>query len=186
LEIEKNVTLNGTARQIWQLLLDPQVMGACVPGMKSIDVISPVEYLAKMEVKISFLTAKFKIKTKIAEQDAPTFLQSEGTGEDSSIASSFKQTTRIWLTQRNFVEGEPTLGNEPAQCDLRMQVDVTMLGRIGSFGLNAMKTKADLMWDEFIAKLRLQNLPTISAVEPIVEVVEPTAEPISENKNAEL
>jgi uncharacterized protein len=186
LEIEKNVTLNGTARQIWQLLLDPQVMGACVPGMKSIEIISPVEYLAKMEVKISFLTAKFKIKTKIAEQDAPSFLQSEGNGEDSSIASSFKQTTRIWLTQRNFVEGEPVVESEPAQCDLRMLVDVTMLGRIGSFGLNAMKTKADLMWDEFIAKLRLQNLPIIATVEQIVEVVEPTVELILENKNAEL
>jgi uncharacterized protein len=169
LEIEKNVTLNGTAPQIWQLLLDPEVMGACVPGMKSIEVISPVEYLAKMEVKISFLTAKFKIKTKIALQEAPIFLQSEGTGEDSSIASSFKQTTRIWLTQKSVVEGEP------AQCDLRMLVDVTMLGRIGSFGLSAMKTKADLMWDEFIAKLRLQNLPINEPVDTALE-----------NKNAEL
>jgi uncharacterized protein len=158
LEIEKNVTLPGTSQQLWRLLLDPQIMGACVPGMKSIEVISPIEYLASMEVKVSFLTAKFKIKTKIIEQDAPWFLKSEGTGEDLSIVSSFKQTTLIWLTPREMAE------NEAAQCDLRMLVDVTVLGRIGSFGLSAMKTKADLMWDEFITKLRAQNLPSV--VEP--------------------
>jgi uncharacterized protein len=154
LEIEKNVTLPGTPQQLWQLLLNPQVMGVCVPGMKSIEVVCPTEYLAKMEVKVSFLTAKFKIKTVIAEQDEPRYLKSQGTGEDSSIASSFKQTTCIWLS-------DTTVDPLNSQCALRMLVDVTMLGRIGSFGLSAMKTKADLMWDEFILKLRVQELPII-------------------------
>jgi uncharacterized protein len=165
-EIEKNVTLPGTAQQLWQLLLDPQVMGQCVPGMKSIEVISPTEYLAKMEVKISFLTAKFKIKTVIVEQDQPRFLKSQGSGEDSSIASSFKQTTCIWL---NDVSSEPS----SPQCNLRMVVDVTMLGRIGSFGLSAMKTKADLMWDEFILKLRGQVLYNCQPHDPLKSPVTP-------------
>ncbi len=171
MEIEKNATLFGTPQQLWQLLLNPQVMGACVPGMKSIEVISPTEYLASMEVKISFLTAKFKIKTVIAEQDEPKYLKSQGTGEDSSIASSFKQTTCIWLS-------DATLDSQNPHCALRMLVDVTMLGRIGSFGLSAMKTKADLMWDEFILKLRAQELPGMvlpDVVDPdVVQLVPPT------------
>jgi uncharacterized protein len=165
-EIEKNVTLNGTAQQLWQLLLDPQVMGQCVPGMKSIEVFSPTEYLAKMEVKISFLTAKFKIKTVIVEQDQPRFLKSQGSGEDSSIASSFKQTTCIWLNDVSSELSSP-------QCNLRMVVDVTMLGRIGSFGLSAMKTKADLMWDEFILKLRGQVLYNCQPNDPLKSPVTP-------------
>jgi uncharacterized protein len=165
-EIEKNVTLPGTAQQLWQLLLDPQVMGQCVPGMKSIEVISPTEYLAKMEVKISFLTAKFKIKTVIIEQDQPRFLKSQGSGEDSSIASSFKQTTCIWLNDVSNESSSP-------QCNLRMVVDVTMLGRIGSFGLSAMKTKADLMWDEFILKSRGQALPVLTANEQVIQLPTP-------------
>jgi uncharacterized protein len=165
-EIEKNVTLTGTAQQLWQLLLDPQVMGQCVPGMKSIEVISPTEYLAKMEVKISFLTAKFKIKTVIIEQDQPRFLKSQGSGEDSSIASSFKQTTCIWLNDVSNESSSP-------RCTLRMVVDVTMLGRIGSFGLSAMKTKADLMWDEFILKLRGQVLYNCQPHDPLKSPVTP-------------
>jgi uncharacterized protein len=168
LEIEKNATLHGSPQQLWLLLLNPQVMGACVPGMKSIEVISPTEYLAKMEVKISFLTAKFKIKTVIAEQDEPKYLKSQGTGEDSSIASSFKQNTCIWLS-------DMTLDSQNPQCALRMLVDVTMLGRIGSFGLSAMKTKADLMWDEFILKLRAQELPTLVSPE-IVHLERPAGD----------
>jgi uncharacterized protein len=168
LEIEKNVTLPGTPQQLWLLLLNPQVMGECVPGMKSIEVISPIEYLAKMEVKISFLTAKFKIKTVISEQEEPKYLKSQGTGEDSSIASSFKQTTCIWIS-------DTTRDSQNPQCALRMLVDVTMLGRIGSFGLSAMKTKADLMWEEFILKLRAQPLPVMVLPE-VVQLDTPAQE----------
>ena len=70
MDIEKSVSLNASAEKIWALLLDPQVMGACVPGMKSIEVISDTEYLAEMHVKFSFLSAKFKLRTEVVEQEA--------------------------------------------------------------------------------------------------------------------
>ena len=34
-----------------------------------------------------------------------------------------------------------------------MRVDVDVLGRIGSFGLSAMRTKADRLWEEFVSNL---------------------------------
>jgi hypothetical protein len=42
-----------------------------------------------------------------------------------------------------------------------------------SFGLSAMKTKADLMWDEFILKLRGQALPVLSANEQVIQMPTP-------------
>ena len=91
-----------------------------------------------MHVKISFVSAKFKLKTKIVEQRAPQYLRSEGTGDDASLASSLKQRSEIFLT------GLPDGGTE-----LKMKVTVDVLGRLGSFGLSVMKTKADRLWDEF-------------------------------------
>ena len=79
MDIEKSLTLSAPAEQIWTLLLDPQVMGACVPGMKSIEVISGTEYLAEMHVKFSFLSAKFKLRTEVVAQDRPRYLRSQGT-----------------------------------------------------------------------------------------------------------
>lgn len=142
MEIEKTLTVAASPQRVWALLLDPQVMGGCVPGMKSIDVVSDVEYVALMHVKIAFINAKFKLRTTIVEQRAPTYLRAEGTGEDASVASSLKQQSEIFLTPT--AEG----GTE-----LRTKVQVDVLGRLGTFGLSVMKTKADRMWEEFGANL---------------------------------
>ncbi|MDM0072821.1 SRPBCC family protein [Variovorax sp. J2P1-59] len=138
MEIEKTLTVAAPPQRVWAMLLDPQVMGGCVPGMQSIEVVSDVEYVALMHVKIAFVSAKFKLRTTIVEQREPSYLRAEGTGEDASVASSLKQQSEIFLTPTS--EG----GTE-----LRIKVKVDVLGRLGTFGLSVMKTKADRMWEEF-------------------------------------
>ncbi|MGJ7508994.1 CoxG family protein [Variovorax sp. GT1P44] len=138
MEIEKTLTVAAPPQRVWAMLLDPQVMGGCVPGMQSIEVVSDVEYVALMHVKIAFVSARFKLRTTIVEQRAPSYLRAEGTGEDASVASSLKQQSEIFLAPT--AEG----GTE-----LRIKVKVDVLGRLGTFGLSVMKTKADRMWEEF-------------------------------------
>lgn len=142
MEIEKTLTVAAPRERVWELLMDPHMMTGAVPGMQSIDVISPTEYVALMKVKISFISAKFKLHTHIVEQREPEYLRAEGTGEDASVASSLKQSSEIFLT--STADG----GTE-----LRIKVNVDVLGRLGTFGLSVMKTKADRMWDEFGANL---------------------------------
>lgn len=139
------------------MLMDPHVMTGAVPGMQSIDVISPTEYAALMKVKISFISAKFKLNTKIVEQREPEYLRAEGTGEDASVASSLKQTTEVFLNET------PEGGTE-----LKIRVNVDLLGRLGTFGLSVMKTKADRMWDEFGKNLaqRIEGGPEVDAASP--------------------
>jgi len=150
MEIEKTLAVSAPRERVWALLMDPRVMTGAVPGMQSIDVISPTEYVALMKVKISFLSAKFKLHTHIVEQREPEYLRVEGTGEDASVASSLKQTSEIFLSET------PQGGTE-----LKIKVNVDLLGRLGTFGLSVMKTKADRMWDEFGKNLaaRLEGKP---------------------------
>ncbi|WP_225781671.1 CoxG family protein [Xenophilus sp. Marseille-Q4582] len=143
MEIEKTLTVSAPREQVWALLLDPQVMGGAVPGMQSIDVISPTEYVAVMHQKIAFISAKFKLRTHITEQRAPEYLCAEGTGEDASVASSLKQRSEVFLTP-----------SADGGTELRIKVNVDLLGRLGTFGLSVMKTKADRLWEEFGANLK--------------------------------
>jgi carbon monoxide dehydrogenase subunit G len=138
MEIDKSLYIAATPEQIWAVLLDPQAMASCVPGMQSVEIINPDEYAALMHVKIAFVSARFKLRTRIVERREPLFLKAEGTGEDSSVASSLKQVTELTLTPQ---------GN--GSTELRIKVQVDLLGRMGSFGLSVMKTKADRLWDEF-------------------------------------
>lgn len=138
MEIDKSLRIAATPEKIWHVLLDPHAMAKCVPGMQSIEVVSKDEYAASMHVKIAFVSARFKLRTRIVERREPFFLKAEGTGEDSSVASSLKQTTELTLTPQ-----------DDDTTDLRIQVQVDLLGRMGNFGLSVMKTKADRLWDEF-------------------------------------
>ncbi len=160
MEIEKTLFLDAPPARVWALLLDPTAMGACVPGMESIEVISDTEYVAVMKVKISFISARFKLKTRIVERDEPRYLRAEGTGEDTSVASSLKQVSEMWLAER---DGGGT--------ELRMKVKVDVLGRMGTFGLGVMKTKADRLWDEFGvnagARLAGGEVPVPAHVAPV-------------------
>ena len=169
MEIEKTLLLDAPPARVWALLLDPNAMGACVPGMESIEVVSDDEYVAVMKVKIAFISARFKLKTRIVERDEPRYLRAEGTGEDASVASSLKQNSEMWLQER---EGGGT--------ELRMKVKVDVLGRMGTFGLGVMKTKADRMWDEFgvNAAARLAGGTRAAVDVPVPPVVVEAAAPV--------
>ncbi len=142
MEINKTLILNASAQQIWELLLDPHAMAECVPGMQSIEVVSPEEYKASMKVKVSFISATFSLRTRIVEKQESRYLKAEGTGKDAAVASSLKHVTELFITERGDGISE-----------LKIKVNVDLLGRMGSFGLTVMKTKADRLWDEFGVKL---------------------------------
>jgi carbon monoxide dehydrogenase subunit G len=138
MEFEKTATVAAPIERTWQILLDPKVMGACVPGMESIDVVSDTEYVVNLHVKVSFVSARFKVRTRIVEMRPPGYLRSEGAGEDSSLANSLKQSSEVFLTD---------LGN--GSTGLRMKLRIDVFGRLGGFGLSIIQTKADRMWDDF-------------------------------------
>jgi carbon monoxide dehydrogenase subunit G len=134
------------------LILDPTIMAKCVPGTQNVQIVSDTEYLAEIKVKISFISAKFKVRTKILKTRPPTYLQCEGTGEDTAVASSMKQTSELFLTD---------LGDGSTEIHVKAKADV--LGRLGTFGLSVMRTKVDRMWDEFGEKFRAVAVPRASA-----------------------
>jgi uncharacterized protein len=157
MEIDKTLILPAPPERVWRMLLDPQAMAHCVPGMQSVQVITPDEYTAEMVTKVSFITARMKLRTRIVQRDEPKYLKAEGTGEDRSVASSLKQTTEMHLE---------ALPNRQSQ--LRLNVKVDVVGRLATFGLSALKTKADRLWDEFGQNL-VKYLHTENDVLPAVE-----------------
>jgi carbon monoxide dehydrogenase subunit G len=138
MEFDKTTRVAAPLTRVWQMLLDPQVMGACVPGMESIEVLSPTEYLVHIQVKVSFVSARFKVRTRIVEMHPPAYLRSEGAGEDSTLANSLKQSSEVFLTDTG-----------DGSTELRMKLKIDVFGRLGGFGLNIVKTKADRMWEDF-------------------------------------
>lgn len=139
MDFEKTASIRAPASRVWSMLLDPEVMGACVPGMESIEVVSGTEYVVSILVKLSFVSARFKVRTTIVEMREPAYLRSAGTGEDATVTSSLKMASEVFLADQ-----------ADGSVELRMKIKVEVFGRLGGFGLNIIKTKADRMWDEFV------------------------------------
>lgn len=142
MEIEQSHVIAAAAQRLWDVLLDPDAMAKCVPGMQSIEVVSDREYLAQVKVKIAFISACFKVRTVVSEMTPPTYLRSESTGEDSSIGSTVKSVSEMFLT--------PV---DDGHTELRVKVKATVMGKLGNLGLNPMRTKAERMWGEFCRNL---------------------------------
>lgn len=159
MEIEKTTSIAAPIDRVWNLLLDPTVMAGCVPGVHSVQAISDTEYVCDVKVKISFISADFRVKNTILETRPPNYLRWEGKGEDSSVASSIKQTGEMFLTP----QPDGTTG-------LRIKVKADVFGRLGSFGLSVMKTKADRMWEEFGANVAaVLRQAAVSARQPALD-----------------
>jgi len=138
LEIEKTTTLRASIDRVWRLLRDPEVMRFCVPGVESVEVVSDTDYLISIHVKMAFVSVRFKVETTVVEMRPPSYLKSVGAGEDSTFTSSLKQSSEVFLADR----GDGTM-------ELRTKAKVEVFGRLGSFGVSMLKTKADRMWEEF-------------------------------------
>ncbi|PHP64784.1 hypothetical protein CSC94_22555 [Zhengella mangrovi] len=140
MDIELKHDFAAPADRLWTLLLDPHAMANCVPGMQSVEVVSDTEYVARMKVKIAFISASFTIRTVITEQTSPDYLRCESTGEDSAVGSSVKSINEMFL-----------IPDANGGTSLRVKSKATVFGRLGTLGLNPMRTKADRLWVEFCA-----------------------------------
>lgn len=142
MEIELTHVFDATPEQLWEILLDPVVMAGCVPGTQNVEVLSPVEYAVQLKVKIAFIKARFNISVRVTESDPPRLLRCQTAGEDKSVASSVKSENEMVLTP---LDGGGT--------ELRAKSVATVFGRLGTLGLNPMRTKAERMWAEFCTNI---------------------------------
>lgn len=160
MDIEKSIDVATSAERLWSFLLDPSSISACVPGLTSLEVVSETEYVSVVQAKVSFINVKFRVRTLVTEIRAPSYLRSESKGEDTAAASSVKAVTEMFLTPI-----------DDGHTRLRVSARTELLGRLGTFGLNVMKTKADRMWEEFgdALKARLEP-PAAESPEPPVSL----------------
>jgi len=73
---------------VWNLLLDPEVLKASLPGCERLEAIGEDEYEATMKIGISFIKGTFKGKVKITDKDEPNGYRMavEGSGPQGQVS----------------------------------------------------------------------------------------------------
>src|ERR687885_243197 len=79
---EASYSFPGSPQQVWDLLLDPESLRACIPGVESLTETSPEHWDAVMKVGVAAIKGTYKGKIAIIDKQPPDqyTLQVEGSG----------------------------------------------------------------------------------------------------------
>ncbi len=117
----------------------------CFPGCQGVTPLGEDRYKAAIKVKIGPIKTVFNVNFEATEERPPEYSAYTTRGEEGNRASRLK--------------AESTLSLSPLD-DCRTMVvytsDLSLVGRLGKFGLGVMMKKADSMGDEFVQALCAQ------------------------------
>src|SRR6202158_399586 len=82
MKVEGAYTFPGPPQKVWDLLLDPESLRNCIPGVESLTETSPDHWDAVMKVGVAAIKGTYKSKVAIADKAPPNeyTLLVEGSG----------------------------------------------------------------------------------------------------------
>jgi carbon monoxide dehydrogenase subunit G len=94
MKVEGVYSFPGPADKVWELLLDPESLRSCIPGVESLTETSPDHFDAVMRVGVAAIKGTYKGKVAIIEKQPPTMytLQVEGSGGPGFVKGTAKVT----------------------------------------------------------------------------------------------
>jgi uncharacterized protein len=148
MKIDGAFTIAAPLTRVWDAMLDPAVVGPCIPGCSAIEVVSPEEYRATVTLEIGPIKASFKVSVTVTEIVPMQSVASITKGEEGSRASMLSATNLMTVK----ATGEDTT-------EILYSSEVSVTGRLGKFGLGLMKKKAESVAAAFAKNLqsRLQT-----------------------------
>ncbi len=127
MKIEEGFTVRAPRERVWAFLTDPTKMAPCVPGCREIQIVGPNSYRASVRVAIGPIKAEFRLEVEVEEEVPPRLARSVTRGEEGTRAST--------LLARSLLELKEI---EPGATAVRYSSDISVVGRLGRFGLGVL------------------------------------------------
>jgi len=141
--IEGKFTLKAPIQQVWDFLLEPGILASCIPGAEKMEAIDDKTYESVVKQKVGPISVRFKFITTLTEIDPPRHLKAVGKGADIAKAGIFTQETTVDLTEISKDEVEISYSS-----------NVSIVGRLATFGERIMRAKAKAVGEEFTKNLQ--------------------------------
>jgi carbon monoxide dehydrogenase subunit G len=71
LKVEGQYRFAASRPQVWELLIDPQALKSCMPGVQRFEEVGPDEYEVTLEVGIAAVKGTYKGKARMADKEPP-------------------------------------------------------------------------------------------------------------------
>ena len=165
MDIEGKYTFQAPIEQVWNALLDPEVLAKSLPGVENMRVVGPDTYEATMHVGVAAVKGTYSGKVAIMDKQAPSqyHLQAEGSGTRGFV----KADGTIDLAQQN--------GNTIASYKGSAQLG----GAIAGVGMRVLPGVAKMMINQFFGAIadELRTHQELAAQPAAQPTPQPAAQP---------
>jgi uncharacterized protein len=143
MRIEDRFTVVAPKDVVWRAIRDPSVVATCVPGCEKVTTLTPTLYKGVVRVQLGPIKASFKIDVEIVSETEFEEVRTRTRGEEGGKASalSSENVLRLIAIDRDTTE-------------VQYSAEVSVVGRLGKFGLGVMKKKAESLGREFAASFK--------------------------------
>ena len=142
---EDTITVNAPAARVWDFLLDPNCIAACMPGVENVTQIDDRTFDAAIAASVGPISGKFNFRAHIVESRPPTEMAATIDGVDSVTKSKLITNVAMTLTPQGA-----------AQTALAYRATVEVKGRLAILGDMVLRATAALILEEATRRLRAQ------------------------------
>lgn len=159
MKIEGNYTIKAPRELVWTLVIDPDILSRCVPGVQSLENTETNAYKLLMKAGVGAIKGVYNGAIRLEDMRAPEHYKMlvDGKGATGFV----KGVGELDLVE----EGDETLINYSG--------DVSVGGTIASVGQRLILTSAKMMTAQFFAALEAEAAAIITAEENDEPIVTP-------------
>jgi uncharacterized protein len=141
--MEGKFTLNAPIQEVWDFLMrDPATLGSCMPGAEKVVAVDDKTFEGVMKQRVGIISVKIQGTMTFTEVDPPTHLKMVGRG--SALGGMGTATMECVANLKEVAPGE---------VELSYQMNISMVGRLATFGERIMRAKIESTNLEFTNNL---------------------------------
>jgi carbon monoxide dehydrogenase subunit G len=143
MKIEGKFTMKAPIQKVWDFLLAPGTLVSCIPGAEKMEPVDDKTWEGIVKQKVGPIGIKLQFTQTFAEIEPPKHLKAVGRGSAAGGAGTFSQETIVDMKE---------LGG--GEVEIAYSSNVSLVGRIATFGERIMRAKVNKVGEEFINNLQ--------------------------------
>jgi carbon monoxide dehydrogenase subunit G len=145
LKLSGTIEIGAPPRAVWDLLLDPEALAGCVPGVQEVRQVDPTTWEGRITAQVGPMEGKFGFTSVITSADYPHALEVVVDGTDSVTKSRLETLVTASVAAEDGTSGPTTLTYD---------AQVKVKGRLAILGEMILRATASLMIAEATKCLR--------------------------------
>lgn len=143
MKIEGKFTMKAPIQKVWDFLLAPGTLVSCIPGAEKMEPVDDKTWEGIVKQKVGPIGIKLQFTQTFAEIEPPKHLKAVGRGSAVGGAGTFSQETIVDMKE---------IGG--GEVEISYSSNVSLVGRIATFGERIMRAKVNKVGEEFIQNLQ--------------------------------